>query len=55
MTIRFHDIGIARQISAYSDAVEAPANGRWLFALLTVSALARPKFLLKVEAYAAKI
>lgn len=128
MTIRFHDIGVARQISAYSDAVEAPANARWLFTsgtpglafdgvlpqditsqaelawahiitlleraemtvhdlvkvthylvragdipayvrvrarflgnarpasmLLTVSALARPEFLLEIEAYAAKI
>jgi 2-iminobutanoate/2-iminopropanoate deaminase len=26
-----HDIGIARQIGTYSDAVEAPANARWLF------------------------
>jgi 2-iminobutanoate/2-iminopropanoate deaminase len=26
-----HDIGVARQIGAYSDAVEAPANARWLF------------------------
>ena len=25
------DIGIARQIGAYSDAVLAPANSRWLF------------------------
>ena len=25
-----HDIGIARQIGNYSDAVEAPANARWL-------------------------
>ena len=31
MTIRFHDIGVARQISAYSDAAEVPANARWLF------------------------
>lgn len=31
MTIQFHDIGVARQIGAYSDAVEAPANARWLF------------------------
>ena len=26
-----HDIGIARQIGTYSDAVEVPANARWLF------------------------
>jgi 2-iminobutanoate/2-iminopropanoate deaminase len=25
-----HDIGIARQIGTYSDAVEVPANARWL-------------------------
>jgi enamine deaminase RidA (YjgF/YER057c/UK114 family) len=25
-----HDIGVARQIGNYSDAVEAPANSRWL-------------------------
>ena len=25
-----HDIGIAAQIGTYSDAVEAPANARWL-------------------------
>src|SRR3954467_4041667 len=31
MAIGFHDIGVARQIGAYSDAVEAPANARWLF------------------------
>jgi enamine deaminase RidA (YjgF/YER057c/UK114 family) len=31
MTIRFHDIGVARQISAYSDAAEVPANAQWLF------------------------
>jgi enamine deaminase RidA (YjgF/YER057c/UK114 family) len=128
MTIRFHDIGVARQISAYSDAAEVPANARWLFTsgtpglnpngvlppdiisqaelawahvvgmleradmtvhdlvkvthyllraadipdyarvrarflgaarpasmLLTVSALARPEFLVEVEAYAAKV
>jgi enamine deaminase RidA (YjgF/YER057c/UK114 family) len=28
---KIHDIGVARQIGAYSDAVEAPANARWLF------------------------
>jgi len=27
---RIHDIGIARQIGTYSDAVEVPANARWL-------------------------
>ena len=26
-----HNIGIARQIGTYSDAVEVPANARWLF------------------------
>ena len=26
MANRIHDIGIARQIGTYSDAVEAPAN-----------------------------
>ncbi|MEO8558615.1 MAG: RidA family protein [Rhodospirillales bacterium] len=26
-----HNIGVAKQIGAYSDAVEAPANARWLF------------------------
>ena len=31
MTHTFHDIGVSRQIGAYSDAVEAPANARWLF------------------------
>jgi len=30
MSTRIHDIGIARQIGTYSDAVEAPANARWL-------------------------
>ena len=30
MVNRIHDIGIARQIGTYSDAVEAPANARWL-------------------------
>jgi len=30
-TIVVHDIGIARQIGTYSDAVEVPANARWLF------------------------
>jgi len=128
MAIRLHDIGVARQISPYSDAVEAPANARWIFTsgtpglalngvlpqditsqaelawthvitmleradmtvhdlvkvthylvraadipayvrirsrflgdarpasmLLTVSALARPEFLVEIEAYAAKV
>jgi enamine deaminase RidA (YjgF/YER057c/UK114 family) len=31
MTNRPHDIGVARQIGAYSDAVEVPPNARWLF------------------------
>jgi 2-iminobutanoate/2-iminopropanoate deaminase len=26
-----HDLGVARQIGTYSDAVEAPAQARWLF------------------------
>ena len=30
MTNTIHDIGVARQIGKYSDAVEAPANARWL-------------------------
>jgi hypothetical protein len=30
MVNSIHDIGIARQIGTYSDAVEAPANARWL-------------------------
>ena len=30
MTNTIHDIGVARQIGTYSDAVEAPANARWL-------------------------
>jgi len=31
MTNAIHDIGIARQIGTYSDAVEVPAKARWLF------------------------
>jgi 2-iminobutanoate/2-iminopropanoate deaminase len=30
MANKIHDIGIARQIGTYSDAVETPANARWL-------------------------
>src|SRR5262249_51078072 len=30
MVTRIHDIGIARQIGTYSDAVEVSANARWL-------------------------
>jgi 2-iminobutanoate/2-iminopropanoate deaminase len=30
MANRIHDIGVARQIGTYSDAVEAPAGARWL-------------------------
>jgi enamine deaminase RidA (YjgF/YER057c/UK114 family) len=30
MNNKIHDIGIARQIGTYSDAIEAPANARWL-------------------------
>ena len=26
-----HDVGVARQIGTYSDAVEAPPDARWLF------------------------
>jgi enamine deaminase RidA (YjgF/YER057c/UK114 family) len=26
-----HDVGVARQIGAYSDAVEVPPHARWLF------------------------
>ena len=26
-----HDVGVARQIGAYRDAVEVPPNARWLF------------------------
>ena len=31
MTHQQHDIGVARQIGAYSDAVEVAPNARWLF------------------------
>ena len=31
MANKLQDIGIARQIGAYSDAVEVPPNARWLF------------------------
>ena len=31
MTNRIHDVGVARQIGTYSDAVEVPPNARWLF------------------------
>jgi enamine deaminase RidA (YjgF/YER057c/UK114 family) len=30
MSNTIHDIGVARQIGTHSDAVEAPANARWL-------------------------
>jgi 2-iminobutanoate/2-iminopropanoate deaminase len=30
MANKIHDIGIARQIGTYSDAVEVPANAHWL-------------------------
>jgi enamine deaminase RidA (YjgF/YER057c/UK114 family) len=30
MANRIHNIGVARQIGHYSDAVEAPAGARWL-------------------------
>jgi 2-iminobutanoate/2-iminopropanoate deaminase len=28
---KLYDIGVARQIGSYSDAVEVPPNARWLF------------------------
>lgn len=31
MVNRLHDIGVARQIGTYGDAVEVPAGARWLF------------------------
>src|SRR5262245_32749163 len=31
MPHKIHDLGVARQIGAYSDAVEIAANARWLF------------------------
>ena len=31
MSHRLHDIGVARQIGTYSDAVEVAPNARWLF------------------------
>jgi 2-iminobutanoate/2-iminopropanoate deaminase len=31
MANRTHDIGVARQIGPYSDAVEVPVGARWLF------------------------
>ena len=30
MTNQIHDIGVARQIGTYSDAIEVPAGSRWL-------------------------
>jgi enamine deaminase RidA (YjgF/YER057c/UK114 family) len=30
MAHKLHDIGVARLIGTYSDAIEAPANARWL-------------------------
>ena len=30
MTNGIHDVGVARQIGAYSDAVEVPPGARWL-------------------------
>jgi enamine deaminase RidA (YjgF/YER057c/UK114 family) len=35
MTNKTHDIGVARQIGAYSDAVAAPANAHWLLTVGT--------------------
>lgn len=31
MNHKLHDVGVARQIGAYSDAVEVSPNARWLF------------------------
>ena len=31
MNHKLHDVGVARQIGAYSDAVEVAPNARWLF------------------------
>jgi 2-iminobutanoate/2-iminopropanoate deaminase len=31
MTHQLHDVGVAAKIGKYSDAVEVPANQRWLF------------------------
>jgi enamine deaminase RidA (YjgF/YER057c/UK114 family) len=31
MTHKIHDIGVAKQIGAYSDAYEVAPNARWLF------------------------
>lgn len=31
MTHKFHNVGVAAKIGKYSDAVEVPANQRWLF------------------------
>jgi 2-iminobutanoate/2-iminopropanoate deaminase len=31
MTIKFHDIGVAKKIGHYSDATEVPSHARWLF------------------------
>jgi 2-iminobutanoate/2-iminopropanoate deaminase len=31
MVNKLHDIGVARQIGTYGDAVEVPAGARWLF------------------------
>ena len=31
MSHSIHDVGVARQIGAYSDAIETAANLRWLF------------------------
>ena len=31
MANKLQDIGVARRIGTYSDAVEAPANARWLY------------------------
>jgi 2-iminobutanoate/2-iminopropanoate deaminase len=31
MANKLHDVGVARQIGSYSDAVEVPPNARWLY------------------------
>jgi enamine deaminase RidA (YjgF/YER057c/UK114 family) len=60
-----HDIGVASQIGAYSDAVEARPNLRWLLTrflgdarpesmLLVIPQLVRPDFRVEIEIVAAK-
>lgn len=35
MTHTIHDIGVARQIGTYSDAIEVTPGARWLFTACT--------------------